>query len=386
MRPFCALAKRRLRRRDEDGVMLVEAVVSIFLLAIALSMTVIIVGVLTKNVANTTNTGTSADAVQSALLTLESYVTGIASPTSGAEALLNPTEASSICWGSSAVSTEESQSNLPDGWTGTNYNSAVNQTLGIIYARDYSMIYCGYGSDEFGTNSTTPSLYEIYVNTSTGSCVNNYCPLQVVNLGFTTSGSTVTYSTSQYPDYPNSQVPPAQPPVQSPVVATIGRVWCDKACQLLGISCSSMSYANGLGLTVPSSYASLCPSGYSGTPPLFNYYTSAGVGSTSNGSLTNESMNWLNAYTNSGSTPLNVNTLQSITTSCPLSNPTSTTPGLASCGPLDMYSPADALSLQDIQSILLNMTVLGANNPSSTSAKSTSVNMTDQVWLRDLSS
>ena len=37
-------------------------VVCIFLLAVALGMTVIIVGVLTKNVANTTNTGTSADA------------------------------------------------------------------------------------------------------------------------------------------------------------------------------------------------------------------------------------------------------------------------------------------------------------------------------------
>jgi hypothetical protein len=49
-----------------------------------------------------------------------------------------------------------------------------------------------------------------------------------------------------------------------------------------------------------------------------------------------------------------------------------------------MYSPADAQSLQDIQGILLNMTVLGANNPASTSAKSSSVNMTDQVWLRNL--
>jgi hypothetical protein len=389
-------ARDRLFKRDQDGEFVIETIVAIFLLAIALSMSLVIVTVLTKNVARTTNTGTSADAVQSALQTLESYVSGVDSPIGGAEAELQPQQISNICWGSSPVSAEEASTDLANGWTGSNYNASVNQTLGIIYARDFSMIYCGYGADEYGAATMAPSLYEIYVNTSTpGSCTNtninsdnDYCLLQIVDLSYTASGSPTSYTTSDYPDLSTSQVPPALPPVQSLVVSTIGRVWCDAACRQLGISCSSMANAQINGLTVPSNYSTLCPSGYSGTPPLFNYYTSAGVGSTSNGSLTNPSMNWLNAYINSQSTPQNVNTSSSITTTClNLSNPTATlTPQeLASCGPLDMYSPADAQSLQEIQCILLNITVLGANNPSSTSAKSTSVTMSDQVWLRNLS-
>jgi hypothetical protein len=50
-----------------------------------------------------------------------------------------------------------------------------------------------------------------------------------------------------------------------------------------------------------------------------------------------------------------------------------------------MYSPGDDLTLETIQCIVLNMTVLGQDNPSNTSAKSSSVQITNQVWLRDLS-
>jgi hypothetical protein len=51
---------------------------------------------------------------------------------------------------------------------------------------------------------------------------------------------------------------------------------------------------------------------------------------------------------------------------------------------MDVYSPVDAQTLQNVQCVILNMTVLGQNNPANTSSKSSSVNITDQVWLRGL--
>jgi len=141
-----------------------------------------------------------------------------------------------------------------------------------------------------------------------------------------------------------------------------------------------MATATAEGLTsLPSNYATLCPAGYAGTPPLFNYYTSAGIGS--NPASPNPSLNWTNAYTNASTNPPNVVTSTSVTSAC-VTN--ATTFVVASCGPMDVYSPVDAQTLQNIQCVILNMTVLGQNNPASTSAKSSSVNLTDQVWLRDL--
>ena len=40
--------------------------------------------------------------------------------------------------------------------------------------------------------------------------------------------------------------------------------------------------------------------------------------------------------------------------------------------------------MQTIQDIVLNMTVLGQDNPSSTSAKQSSVQITNQILMRDL--
>jgi hypothetical protein len=346
-------------------------------------MTVIIIGVLTKNVANTTNSATSADAAQSAMLTLESYVNGAVSPTSGAVAELQPSQVTNICWGSNAVSPEE-VAPYGDGWTMSNATQ-LNETIGIVYAHDFAMEFCGYGSDAAGTQgATSPNVYEIYVQThnpdGTSSCTANYyCPLKIVNLTpfSTATGTQTAYSTG---DYPTADIPPAAPPVTTPVVNVIGRVWCDKACQQLGIACSSMATATAEGLTsLPSNYATLCPAGYLGTPPLFNYYTSAGIGG--NPASTNPSLNWTNAYTNASTNPPNVVTSTSVTSAC-VTN--ATTFVVASCGPMDVYSPVDAQTLQNVQCVILNMTVLGQNNPANTSSKSSSVNITDQVWLRGL--
>ncbi len=192
MNIFRALGPRRFWRRDEDGVMLIEAMVSIFLLAVAMSMTVIIVTVLTKNVANATNTGTSADAAQSAILSLQSYVVGAVTPTGAAEAALNPSVESTTCWGSNNVDTDEGNT-TSDGWPSAYSYSQLNATVGIIYAHDFSMEFCGYGSDVQGSAYSQPNVYEISVNTSI--CTNNYCPLQVWDLTPLSGGSQTPYST-----------------------------------------------------------------------------------------------------------------------------------------------------------------------------------------------
>ena len=69
---------------------------AVLLLSIAMTMTVIIAGVLTKNVAATANTGTSADAAQTAIQTLASYVSGAVPPVSAASAELSPYSTSQI--------------------------------------------------------------------------------------------------------------------------------------------------------------------------------------------------------------------------------------------------------------------------------------------------
>ena len=79
-----------LRARSEMARLSSKWTVAVLLLSIAMTMTVIIVGVLTKNVAATANTGTSADAAQSAIQMLASYVSGAVPPVSAASAELSP--------------------------------------------------------------------------------------------------------------------------------------------------------------------------------------------------------------------------------------------------------------------------------------------------------
>jgi len=340
-----------------------------------MSMTVIIVSVLTKSVAATENTGNSADSAQTAILTLSSYVKDAVSPEAAASAAINPTGAGSVCWGSTNVTSQEGV--VTNGWPSGGDETQLNETTGVIFAHDFDMEFCGYASDVSASNA--PNVYEIFVNTvksatSPGCTANNYCPVDIWNYGS-------SYATNDYaPAWPHD-VPTCTPPGScGNLVASIGRVWCDQACQQLGIACSSINattnsaLSNGI-TSLPANYSTLCPSGYSGTPPLFNYYTDAGTSA--------PNWNWVNAYTNSSSMPPNVNTA-AIATTCAAGSPANTTPA-AACGPMDMYSPGDDLTLETIQCIVLNMTVLGPDNPSNTSAKSSSVQITNQVWLRDLS-
>ena len=103
----------------------------------------------------------------------------------------------------------------------------------MIYAHDFNMEFCGYGSDVSGSAaSALPSVYEIFVNT--GACSNNYCPLDIVSYG---SGS-----------FPTSDYEPANPLTAGTLVGSVGRVWCDTACRTLGVSCWSIDAAAGQGM------------------------------------------------------------------------------------------------------------------------------------------
>jgi hypothetical protein len=344
--------------------------VSIFLLAVALGMTVIIVGVLTKNVAATENTGTSADYAQSAILTVSSFVKDAVSPTAAASASLNQVPISSTCWGSSDVTSEEG--NSVDGWPSPGDETELNQTTGIIFAHDFDLEFCGYGSDSVSASALTPNVYEIFVNAAPGMCTNNYCPVDIWDYGNSPYQKTYEYASAWPHGLPSCNG--VTPCAIGNLVGTVGKVWCDQACQQVGIACSSINSASTNGLSaLPTNSATLCPANYAGTPPLFNYYTSEGdpLGATS--------LNWVNAYTMTSLNPLippNVNVNSNVSACQPAST--------ASCGPMDLYSPADDLNMQTVQDIVLNMTVLGQDNPNSTSAKPSSVQITNQILMRDL--
>ena len=83
----------------------------------------------------------------------------------------------------------------------------------------------------------------------------------------------------------------------------------------------------------------------------------------------------MNAYTTTGP-PADVNLT-------PTANGTT---AVQCAGPLDLYSFDDSTYVDDIHTMVLNMTVLGQDNPSNSSASKTSVQITDQVWLRSLGS
>ena len=168
------------------------------------------------------------------------------------------------------------------------------------------------------------------------------------------------------------------------IVGSIGRVWCDQACQQLGFHAHQFGYTDytAAGITPHLATVELrhaMPGRLFGNARRFSTTTRApeSVTPAARTRLSTGRMRTRIASTN----PPNVVTSTSVASAC-VTN--ATTFVVASCGPMDVYSPVDAQTLQNVQCVVLNMTVLGQNNPSATSSKSSSVNITDQVWLRDL--
>ena len=99
-------------------------------------------------------------------------------------------------------------------------------------------------------------MYEIFVNTVPGMCTaNNYCPVDIWD-----------YGNSPYQTYEYASSWPHSLPTCNGVtpcgnlVGTVGRVWCDQACQQLGIACSSINSAiiNGIS-AVPTKFCHSLP-------------------------------------------------------------------------------------------------------------------------------
>ena len=124
--------------------MLVEAVVSILLLWIAMAMTVIIVTVLTKNAPRPPKTRVRRLTRHRLRWSARSYyVRDAISPVTAAAANLGTVSTTSPCWGTSPVSSQEYQG--LNGWpsAGTS-TSQLNEILGVVYAHDFNMEFCGY--------------------------------------------------------------------------------------------------------------------------------------------------------------------------------------------------------------------------------------------------
>jgi hypothetical protein len=201
--------------RNEDGTSLVELLVSMMILAIALSMTLAIVHTVTNQSYGTYRAGASTDTAQDALATLDNFLRDAVTPS----AVDTLTGSAAACWGSTDV----------DG-------NAPGSSLGIMIAYDYEIMFCGYVP---GSSNTTE--YEIDLTACQSVTNGGYCTLQVVNLGTCTTVPISGCGTT--------------------VVFTIPGVWCDTSCQNDIVSESTS-----------------CPSPIEDnsdnhTPPLFQYWT-----------------------------------------------------------------------------------------------------------------
>ncbi len=128
-----------------------------------------------------------------------------------------------LCWGNHPVATQEGT--VADGWPSGASTTELNESLGIVFAHDFSMEFCGYGADSRSGSQNIPNIYEILVNTS--SCAsNNYCPVDIVNFG------NANYSVNEYDSANASQLWVGRGGHRTSMVR--------RACQQLGVSCQSI--------------------------------------------------------------------------------------------------------------------------------------------------
>ncbi len=251
------------RRRDERGESLVELAIAVGIIALVLGMSVVILSVVVQTTTTGINEGQTADSVQTGLQSLSAYLTDMTTPQNAATASASyatPLTAASTCWG-----TENPQ-------TGQAVTSGVEpQYMNVDFAWDFAMQFCAYPP---GSNSSSPHVYEAFVNKSTCNS-SNMCTLQVLDFGsaFASSQTTCDDATTctMYPLQPqvtsgSTLAPQTTPAGTSSVVYSLHNVWCDSFCQS-GVSCQtdlaeSLSVAGCSSSTVNST-----------TPPIFNYYT-----------------------------------------------------------------------------------------------------------------
>ena len=361
----------RGRRRGDAGQSLVEMSVAVGIIAIVLSMASIIALTIIQVSSNGNNKGIAIDTVQSGIVKLEQALGTAVTPSNaylaslGASTALanpantsvygssvpslvpcwgqvnaDPADVSSANWGSQYNSTTTALTPTPSGTVGY-----YNENLGIVYAHDFAIEFCGVTPQ---AANAVPDVYEAYVNT--GACTAaSICPLNLVNFGSTYLSAC---SSSACPAY----APATPATVTGATSVPIANVWCDSYCQL-GEACST-AITMGANFTAPSGWStSGCTSSTvaTTTPPMFNYYAVSSSGSGSS----------LNVGTNCPAT------------TCPNGSSTKIFAN-------DLYNSGDAARLNSINFVKLNITVPQTANQSKISLNSNTVTTTYQVKMPGL--
>jgi len=260
--------------RSEVGTSLVELVVAVSIMAIALAVTLVIVVSVDTDAGGQLAQGRATETAQVSLDGMTQFLAGAVTPLQAYAAQGNPAgvdPTSGYCWNDvdpGPATTASPASPLigsdPHGSLAapSEYPAGTKEVdpaaLSIIYAHDYDVELCAYPP-----NSTTPQVYELFVNDA--SCVSStsLCNVEVVRFGTTSD----PYNAAQ--DYQSAEPAAAE---NATVVDVVHHVWCDQACQA-GTSCwSYLPTVAGASQTPPASCSGISTGTEAQfTPPLFTY-------------------------------------------------------------------------------------------------------------------
>jgi hypothetical protein len=185
--------------------MLVEMMLAGLLISIVMSIAFLTADTLLKTTTASIRTGTAFEVAQGNLNRISTLLRGVISPYQSALAASVGIQANAPCWG-----TATPIGTLPS--TSAGYPSP--STLGVVTANDFAIEFCGLRS------GSTPHMYALFVatpnTTPAGTCVNNYCPLELADLGA------------------GGAAPPpitAVPTSSSSVQIVMRNLYCDATCQ-----------------------------------------------------------------------------------------------------------------------------------------------------------
>ena len=319
--------RQRAASEAEAGTSLVELITAMGVLAVVMAMTVVIVTVVTKTSSTGSNQGAAADYAASDANAVDSFVRGAVSPYNAAQASQQTASSSGPCWGTTSPDPLATGPPPTAAWPAPPSAFQLEET-GIIVAHDFDMEWCGYPPGASGSSAGAPHVYEAYIDKTTCSGVaDGSCTLKIVDYGAGYQGQ------SEYD---------AMAPGLGTVVGSISNLWCDSFCRA-GIACSSYL----ADASAPPQTGCSAPTVAYTTPPLFNYFGSAGVSATTSANGGNGSLN--------------------------LDSPL-----------LDLASASDDLSLSLVRAVIFSVTVLSQPNlPVSTTSprRPPGVSVSDQIYL-----
>jgi hypothetical protein len=355
---------RRLRRNydyDESGMSgMTEMTVGIFMFAIILLITTLVLSTLSNTQDTTARLSNSTENVQLGLAQVEQYIGGVVSPNTAASSstLAGSSKAYTLgtsypCWGSSQPNSNASGGQLP-----------VAETSAILIAHDYDFEFCGYVT---GTTAPhVPHVIRIFMTTPCSTTLHT-CTLEVADYTKLATGFTSCTASSSSCTFYNTYTASGIAGVPK-VLLTIPNVACDTYCynaSSLDGTTNGPSTANATttndAIACVDQASTTC--GSSATPPLFSYYGTSGPTASGAGSPSG-------ALNPSG---------------FPLMDVASNNSG-AGCSPTPAAGKtSDCETLQALQSVLLDLSIVGNNSPGhSTTKSSPSTNVADLIYIQSL--